>query len=365
MNFFRVSALVVCLLGAVLATSGWADEPASRSRAESLEQRIEQVTPDWKEPSPLTLEVLGMSATLSGLLEVELFEEHPEGGDAHGEVTLSTVQLGLDIDFSRQLSGHLVALWEEDDTEPAEIDEAVMALHLYETLWGKTPFLYVGRQYLPFGMYSSGMVSDPLTLELGETRRTSAVFGVESEPWTVRFGVFDDYTAPDGDDQQLESWVAAVEMTPSENVSFGASWLNDLAESGAGLVQDESLYGDSVPAVSAFVNVQCGQLGLGVEYVTAVEDFDRALLADGEDLTGQRPAAWNLELSWSVSERIELAARYEGAKDYQADLSRYGITGAYGLCDYAMLALEYLHSDAQGEDGDPVHLWTAQLAVEF
>ena len=83
----------------------------------------------------------------------------------------------------------------------------------------------------------------------------------------------------------------------------------------------------------------------------------------GEDLTGRRPQAWNLELSWQVADRLLLAARYEEADDYQDNARRYGATASYGLCDYALLAVEYLHADADGKAA--VHAFTAQLAVEF
>jgi len=42
---------------------------------------------------------------------------------------------------------------------------------------------------------------------------------------------------------------------------------------------------------------------------------------------------------------------------------RYGATLSYGLCDFALLAFEYLHANASGTAAE--HTFTTQLAVEF
>jgi hypothetical protein len=80
-------------------------------------------------------------------------------------------------------------------------------------------------------------------------------------------------------------------------------------------------------------------------------------------LTGRRPEAWNIEFSWQPIDHVQFAARYEEARDYQADVRRYGATASYGLCDYALLAFEYLHADA--DSSPPEHTFTAQFAVGF
>jgi hypothetical protein len=205
------------------------------------------------------------------------------------------------------------------------------------------------------------MISDPLTLELGETHTTAAVLALDGERWSVSLGTFEG--SVDSGDNSLDSWLAAFQVTPREGVTLGASWLSDLAESDAGLVAEEGLYRDEVAGWSAFVALQHGEFGLTAEYLAAVERFKPEPVEFGEDLTGRRPQAWNLELSWQATEALLLAARYEEADDYQADLRRYGATVSYGLCDYALLAVEYLHSDSAAQN--PSHALTAQLAVTF
>lgn len=326
---------------------------------ENIQDRREAVTEG--PVSPLTLNLGSTRFTLSGLIETEASLTHPEGGDETDDLRLSTVQIGLDAEFTPWLGGHIIGLWEEDDTEPMIIDEAVLSLTSPWQLGSQTPALHLGRQYLPFGRFESAMISDPLTLELGETHTTAAVLSLDGERWSASLGTFEG-SVDDGDDG-LDSWVLAVEAIPREGVTIGASWISDLAESDAELVQDEGLYRDVVPGLSAFVALKHGDFGLTAEYLTAVDRFKPEQVDVGEDLTGRRPQAWNLEFSWQATEQLQLAARYEEADDYQADVRRYGATASYGLCDYALLAVEYLHADAKGEE--PSHLVTAQLALEF
>lgn len=334
----------------------------TKAEAENVRLRIAETAPDQGGKKPLALAIGTTKFTLTGLVEVEASLTHPEGGDEEDDLRLSTVQLGLEAELTPWLGGHVIGLWEEDDTEPAEIDEAVMVLLTPEPVGGQKLSLTVGRQYLPFGKFESLMISDPLTLDLGETRSTSAVFGAAGELWTARAGAFEG-SVDDGDADSLDTFVAALEVTPHEGLTFGVSYLSDLAESGAELVQDKSLYDDAVPALGAFIAFSHGDFGLIVEYLAAIDDFGADQVAAGEDLTGRRPAAWFAEAHWDASERFTLAARYEASKDYQADARRAGVTVACGLCDYAQIAGEYLLDDT--DDDNPVHLFTAQLAIEF
>ena len=357
---------VAALVGLSFATPALALELAMhdnpQAAAENVKERIAATAPDATGEPALTMNIGTAKFTLTGLIEVEASLTHPEGGDEVDDLRLSTVQIGLEAELTPWFGGHIIGLWEEDDTEPAEIDEAVLMLRTPAPLGGQILSLTVGRQYLPFGKFESLMISDPLTLDLGETRSTSGVFGVEGELWSVKVGTFEG-SVDDGAADSLDTWVVALEVTPREGLSLGVSYLSDLAESGAGLVRDEALYKDEVPAVSVFLSCQHGDFGLAAEYLAASDAFDAGQVEAGKDLTGKRPAAWFVEASWAATDRLVLAARYERANDYQADARRYGAMASYGLFDFAALAVEYLRGNTDGDD--PAHTFTAQLAVEF
>lgn len=329
--------------------------------APALAQAPDHTAPATKETSPVSWELGGVRMALSGLVEVEQSYSHQEGGGDQDDLLLSTVEIGLQAELTSWLSGRLVGLWEQNDTEPMEVDQAVLTLTCPSRLAGQSQTLHLGRQYLPFGRFATGMISDPLALDLGETRTTAALYALEGERWSLSLGGFTG-TVDDGDDG-LDSWVAAVTATPRPGVTFGASWLSDLAESDAELVQEEGLYDEDVPGWSAFIALSHGDFGLNAEYLAAARSFEAEQVAAGEDLTGRRPRAWNVEGNWQATEQLALAARCEEAEDYRNDQRRIGLTAGYALCDFATLSLEYLRGKASGES--PEHSVTAQLALNF
>jgi hypothetical protein len=357
-------SFAMTLLALLFASSASAQPVllAYQAEVENILERRDEVTTEKEPPVfPLALELGTSRFTLRGLIEVEGSIVHAEGGNEEDDLRLCTVQIGLEAELTPWLGGHVTGLWEGDDTEPMEVDEAVLILTSPWKFGEQTPGLDLGRQYLPFGRFHSNMISDPLTLDLGETHTTSTVLSMDGTLWTAKVGAFEG--SVDDRDDGIDSWVAAVEVTPREGVTLGASWISDLAESDAELVQDEALYRDEVPGWSVFAVIQHGPCGLTAEYLAAAKNFGQEQVDGGGDLSGRRPEAWNIELSWQPAERLQLAARYEAARDYQDNVNRCGATVSYGLCDFALLAFEYLHADA--DSSPPEHAITAQLAVEF
>lgn len=338
----------------------------TKSEIESLQRRIEALEQGQTHPdAPFTLSTLGKYIKFSGLLELEASYDKPEGGEESSDLVLATAELSTEVSLNDHIGGHLILLWEEDETEPIDVDEAVIILNGPKTLIGQTATFVGGKMYVPFGTFHSFMVTDPLTLDLGETNSTAALFALEGELWTLKTGIFNGDVDTEGDNDNIDSWVASLEITPTEGIAFGASYISDIAESDNGLVTDETFYKSSVPGATAFVSLALGSFGFEGEYVSAIKGFDNEVIAVGEDLTGTRPRAWNLELAWTPMERAQLALRAEGAHAFQDDQTRYGATVSYGVYENTILALEYLRGDAKGADNDLTHTTTAQLAFEF
>lgn len=366
-NFYTATlaaALLICPITAFASHPG-----DGNSEIENLKRRIEtleaeRATETSSEKSPLSLGSLADKIAVHGLIEVEAMYNKPQGGDESSDLALATVELGLDIQATDYLGGHILLLWEEGETEPVDLDEAVIRLTCPRPLWGVTAGFTGGKMYLPFGKFNSFMITDPLTLDLGETNQSAGLLTFEGEKWILQAGAFSGETDTAGDNDTIDGWVAALEIQPTEQLGFGVSLISDLAESDIELVGDEALYAESVMGASAWFSWQIGQFGLEAEYVTALDRFESDLIGLS-DLTGDRPSAWNLELAWMPSDRWQIAGRYEQAEDFQNDVTRYGASASYGLFEHAVLAVEYLHSDAKGPEGDPDHTVTAQLAFEF
>lgn len=366
MSLYR-NILLVCACSLWIFSSTALANPDQNKEIENLKRRIEVLEAQQTTQSDeqeLSLAQLNEYLSLSGLIEVESSFVNPEGGNEESDLSLATVELSLDATINEFVGGHITLLYEEgENDDEIAVDEGVINISSPGQLFGQTPSLHAGRMYVPFGMFSSYMVSDPLTLDLGETQNTAALVALEGDIWTLQAGAFNG-DVDTKEDNDIDSWVAALDVTAHEKIQFGLSYISDLAESEIELVTDEDLYSSSVSGASAYLSLQFGDFGLEAEYLAALEDFDRVLVGL-TDLTGRRPEAWNLELAWMPLERMQLAARYEQAEDFQDDVRRYGATVSYGLYEQMVVALEYLHADAKVAEDDPTHAVTAQLALEF
>lgn len=371
LHYCSIARFTILIAGLIfMGTPALAIHPESNSETDNLKKRIEalearqQAESAVQEPG-LDFGRVNQHLLLHGLIEAESYYAKQEGGNEESDLVLATVELSIEATLNDSVGGHLTLIYEEEADDDIEVDEAVISLYSPRQVFSQKPSLHMGRMYLPFGTFNSYMISDPLTLELGETRDTAAMFALEGDVWGLKMGFFNGDAEPDGDNDNIDSWVAALEVAAGENFGFGGSYISDLAESDNELVQDAALYSSRVAGASAFLSAQCGQFHFEAEYLSALEDFDSSLVTIGEDLTGQRPKAWTLELAWMPTEQLQVAARYEEAKDFQDDVRRYGATASYGLHEHVVVALEYLRADADVDEDDPVDVVTAQLALEF
>jgi hypothetical protein len=302
--------------------------------------------------------------TLSGLLEIEAAAQilHYVGGShvADSDLTVATVQLGLGAKINEMVSGNITVLFEED-ASALDVDEAT--IDLAQGPWSAR----IGRQYLPFGVYHSHFINDPLTLALGETRETALLTSYSREYFSLSAFVFNGDVDKNGSENHLGDWGASLILTPTEGIELGGSFLSDLADSDAELLST-STYESRVGGWSAFAVLEHGSFGLSAEILGALKDFAAA------DLDGARPLAWNLEVSWSPLEKVELAARYEGSSEFSGQPERqYGVGASWSPTENVTLALEYLrgtfdpdfNTDADGNVLDKRDLVSAQLAIAF
>ncbi len=67
-----------------------------------------------------------------------------------------------------------------------------------------------GRFTVPFGSYETNMISDPLTLEIGETGEDALMVGFEAAGFYGSFYVFNGDTNEGGGDENIEHFGATV-----------------------------------------------------------------------------------------------------------------------------------------------------------
>jgi hypothetical protein len=345
---------------------------------EKLEQKQEGLLGKWAD-----------KITLSGLIEAEAYYENydydgpGEDDEDSSDITLATVELGVDVDIIKHVKGHVLFLWEEDDTEPVDVDEGFITLDGEDVV---PLYLNVGKLYVPFGNFESHFISDPLTLELGETRESALTVGYVNEWMDVSVSAFNGDVDEIGEDNHIETYVAAASFSVPEEVSSnfgiraGVSYISNIADSDS--LKDEDDDGDKivgndysddnhgkvkdyVEGLSAFLSISyMDKFFFEFEYLGALDEFEAGelLFDDGKEF---QPETWNFELAYAATDRLELAIKYEGGDDLGDFLpeDQYVAAVTYGLFENTSLALEYLHGEF--ENDDERDLVTTQLAVEF
>jgi hypothetical protein len=365
-----LGALGIVLL---LVTQSLAIDVGTKAEIENLRRRIdelekravgEEVSAEEieAEEEGFVIEIADKKLMIWGSVELNAVYNKEDGQDNESDLEISEAQLGFMPMINDKINAHIVLFYE--DGEDLDIDEANITLSQHGEGMG---FNFVGGlQYLPYGNYSSYMITDPLTLDLGETSDTAVVFGWANEVVSIKVGTFNGDLDTNDDDDVIDTLVASLEINTDYGITAGASYISDLAESDIELIQpdqDQSTdhYQDSVAGAAFFVALEYGMYMVYAEYVFALDEFEQDSVEAGEDLTGPEPWAFNLELNITPFDHWDFALRYEQAEDLQDDPKRYGLTVSYGIFRQMVLALEYLRTDADN-DSDTV---TAQLAISF
>lgn len=308
-----------------------------------------------KEPEKKEL-LKGLS--FSGLIEVEGSYLDIDD-ESSTDLILATFELGLEAQVTDWLSAHATLLYEEEGDDELLVDEAYIRMKKEEMPF----FVEAGRMTQAFGHFATGMVSDPLTLELGETKHHATLrLGYEAEPVTASLAVLKGDVQKIGKDDintLVASIGAAGELNESFRYGIGASYITNIADTdglqdnweGSGSETDEMVGGYSVYGIAGF-----GGFEFRAEYLAAADEF-----SDG-DMAGMQPSAWNFEAGYDFSVPLHLALRYAGADDFEVE-HQYGATLAYDITEEASVALEYLHMKSDADE--KADMLTLQLAMEF
>lgn len=319
---------------------------------------------------------------ISGAIEVETFHtenaslnDSDDSGD-NSDIAVATVELGIDAAITKNVSGHLLFLYEEDDTDFG-IDEATITI---SDLFGSPLSFTAGRLYVPFGNFTSNMVSDPLTLELAETSETVFQVAFESENGPYASGyVFNGDAQEADDDDQIEGFGANLGFAGGDDnfgYDLGLSFINNIADSDGltGEIDDNVGAGDlddKVNGWGAHVVTNIGSIQLIGEYISATDDFEVGEL-DGSDKK-REPSAWNVEAAYNftVANRdATIAVGYQESDDFIAQPEK-AILLSMGLSIFDNTSLSFElkrtedYSTTDGGTSDDADTATMQLAVEF
>jgi len=315
---------------------------------------------------------------VTGAIEVEINsgEDHTAAAKV-SDITLATVELGFDAKINNNVSAHILILHEDDDTDPPVIDEGTISIAM------DSMFLNAGRMYVPFGNFESNMISDPLTLELGETQEAAVEFGYESGGLRASVYVFNgEADKNEIDNDVVDDFGISIGYTMksgSMNLDFGLDYINNIAETDSiqGVLQ-----GASAPfieehtagmALHAIINMDAFSIIL--EHVSASDDFNILDLQFNGAVAS--PAANNIELAYSMDmggREVTFAIAHQSTSDMDTGFiglaeTRNMISVSTTVAGDVGLAVEYTNASdyeaTDGGSGESGGMLTAQLAVEF
>jgi len=207
---FKLNCLTLTLASALLSPHALGDNH------QILEQRVAALETKTENKGGARYDAL----TFSGVIEVEASYTDPDSGDSESDLVVATAELVAEAELSENLSAALILLYEEDDTD-LEVDVATIS---YKHSTNGFSFV-LGQDYVPFGSYSTILVNDPLTLDIGEARETAFIANYESGQFNGAFYLFNGDQDEDGH-EHLNNFGARIAFV-SGNFSVGVDYLSN------------------------------------------------------------------------------------------------------------------------------------------
>jgi hypothetical protein len=321
------------------------------------------------------IEGTGVPAGLSfaGGIEAEAGTENGYGDENTSDITLATVWLGLGAKVCEWAVANVVLLWEEDDTGQVEVDEGIITLGNLE----RSPFyLTAGKFAVPFGTYETTMISDPLTLEIGETPQSAVQVGLE-HPTGLSASVytFNGDIDEDGEDDTINCFGANIGFGLDAGrfgLEIGAGWINNIADSDGlgGWINDSGFtLKDYAGGFTGHVIVTFVPFMVISEYVAATDDIEFTNSPKWE-----APSAYNIEIGYTfelTGKESTLGIAYQGTNNCGGIFPQTRLIASIGVClvENVGVALEYAHDEdydvSDGGTGDEADIVTVQLVLEF
>lgn len=292
---------------------------------------------------------------IGGAIEIEATHNDTDGEPATSELGVAKAELNIGAKVTEWVRADTTLLYEEDELD---VDSATISLMHPGGPWSLT----AGKQGVPFGSYETQLVSDPLTLEVGETAETALVAAYEADGLNAAAYVFKG-TNSKGTAGKIDNFGANIGYSlEADDFAFNGSvgYINDISDSDS--IQDAitNTNVDYVAGWTASALVTRGPVTVIGEYVTAVDTIAGL---------GEKPSAWNIEAGIgfdAFGRDATFAVAYQGTREAASlDLAekRWLAGVSFDLLENTSLGLELANETAY--DGTDSRTLTALLAVEF
>ena len=227
---------------------------------------------------------------VSGVNEFETGMSDDGSGMTTSDPAISKIELQFNSPESRPF-GALLRLKHEPDED--EVDEA----YLRYQFGGKNKFAIIaGESYTPFGHFDSSLITDSMTLTVGESRLQGLKFESDRGDWTASV-----FASTDSSDSS-----SRVASGAGINFHRGKDWRGyglgiaaisniAIADEIHSALSSPGVNSKTVPALAAHAIYGDGTNQIIVDAVTATERFAPGELAFAGD--GAQPGAWRTEVA--------------------------------------------------------------------
>jgi len=317
--------------------------------------------------------------TFSGEVEGEAnYSKNFDSADS-SDINLTDAELDTLLEINHWVSGYMTITYNDANPQTSNVArvnnsgfELGQGYLLFGNFDSNPAYASVGQMYVPFGQYSSYMVTDSLAKTLGRVKTRALNIGYLDQsseggvtPYAAAYA-FQGETDIDGRNtsNQISAYGAnlgAHYVNKGFSGNFSVSGLSNLAESQGmqgdsdsddsdfGGFSQESSYEDlshRVPGLDLQATMSYGPFTAISEYVTATTDFsDSDMTFNGE---GAKPRAINNELVYvfdSVGKPSSIALAYDHTWESLAvglPQNRWGSTYTISLWRHTALSFEYL-----------------------
>ena len=276
--------------------------------------------------------------------------------DDQDNAYIATLELAAGVQINPNWRADLVLLAEDiENTDPAEFrpqahetSDLPDELHVEEFVISYSRDNYslsAGRYTLPFGNFETAVLSDPQTLEAGETATSlGTTFRQQLGDVSWHLSWFNGNLRDSSDDE--------------DGFVLGAEWkLNDAWRVGGGYISAQGAAKDAPRLYDLYVAGEIGDWTLGAEFVGATRQRN-----------GAKPQTWSLDAAYAINEQWSVGGRWQQTDRFavldggDGDYEELAVAVHYALFDNVNVGLEYANGDEGSSDYEQLLL---QVAVSF
>ncbi|PJD96660.1 MAG: hypothetical protein CK426_08445 [Legionella sp.] len=306
---------------------------------------------------------------VSGKVEPMATIGNPYLGQTDGDLTLGSSEIDFAAALNQNVEGYIAVAYDESPPSVGpRINNSSFHLNMGFVNIGnldKTPFYFTaGQIYVPFGRYSSSMISAPLTMNVARTKTRPFILGYKSQentgPFAAVYGYKSDTTLGQSGigGYNLGYIFAHNEITGEVGTSLISSVDDAAGMQGTASIPGTTFGGfgsltngnESVrktPAFDIYGNIAFDRYNFYAEWLTATERFrTQDLSMNGQ---GAKPQAGQVEanMTFKAFDRpASLGLGYQWTKDALAlNLPQQRYVGVFNISIWkdTVESLEYRH----------------------